>query len=62
MSLLEELKQTSQKFENTELKKIVNLYQKKYINGKAQGLGDYLRGCYCLFQVSQILGLEFDMD
>lgn len=62
MSLLEELKQTSQKFENTELKKIVNLYQKKYVNGKAQGLGDYLRGCYCLFQVSKILGLEFDMD
>jgi len=62
MSLFEELKQISQKFKNTELKKIVNLYQKKYINGKAQGLGDYLRGCYCLFQVSKILGLEFDMD
>ena len=61
MSLLE-LKKVSLHFENKQLKKIVNLYQKNYKNGGSSGFGDYLRGCYCLFQVSKLLGLEFDMD
>jgi hypothetical protein len=61
MNLLE-LKSICQKFDNKQLKKIVNLYQQKYINGNAQGFGDYLRGSYCLFQVAKLLGLEFDMD
>lgn len=51
------LKLISQKFKNDKLKKIVNLYQKNH-----SGFGDYLRGCYSMYQVSKILGLEFDMD
>ena len=57
-----ELKQISQKFNNKQLKKIVNLYQKQYKNAGSSGFGDYLRGCFCLFQVCKLLGLEFDMD
>lgn len=49
-------------FQNRKLKKIVNVYQLKYTNGPAQGLGDYIRGCFCLMQISSLLGLEFDMD
>jgi hypothetical protein len=50
------------KFNNPVLKKIVNVYQPKYINLCAQGFGDYLRGCFCLYQICQLYGLEFDMD
>jgi hypothetical protein len=52
----------SKTFQNRKLKRIVNVYQLKYTNGAAQGLGDYIRGCFCLMQVSSLLGLEFDMD
>lgn len=51
------LRLISQKFQNHKLKKIVNTYQNKFC-----GFGDYLRGCYCMYQVSKILGLDFDMD
>ena len=49
-------------FKNNDLKKIVNVYQFHYTNGEAHGLGDFLRGCFCLLQISTILGLEFDID
>lgn len=49
-------------FQNKTLKRLVNVYQLKYTNGVAQGLGDYIRGCFCLMQVCSLLGLEFDMD
>jgi len=49
-------------FQNKTLKRLVNVYQLKYTNGSAQGLGDYIRGCFCLMQVCSLLGLEFDMD
>lgn len=49
-------------FTNKILKRVVNVYQLKFANGKAAGMGDYLRGCYCLMQVCSNLGLEFDMD
>jgi hypothetical protein len=47
---------------NSKLKKIINVYQINYINGKSPGLGDYLRGCFFLMQLCQKLGLEFDID
>ena len=49
-------------FKNTKLKKIINVYQLNYKNSKSMGIGDYLRGCFCLLQVSKLLGIEFDMD
>lgn len=49
-------------FRNKKLKRIVNVYQLAYTNGVAQGLGDYIRGCFCLMQLSILLGLQFDMD
>ena len=49
-------------YKNHTLRKLVNVYQLQYKNGVAQGLGDYLRGCFCLLQISNMLGLQFDMD
>uniref|UniRef100_A0A6C0B1L5 Uncharacterized protein n=1 Tax=viral metagenome TaxID=1070528 RepID=A0A6C0B1L5_9ZZZZ len=49
-------------FKNKIIKKIVNIYQPNYANGNAPGFGDYLRGCFCLMQISAMLGLEFDID
>jgi hypothetical protein len=52
----------SKGFNNDSLKRIVNVYQMQYKNGVAQGLGDYIRGCFCLMQICAMLGLSFDMD
>jgi hypothetical protein len=50
------------KFKNNILKKIINVYQPNYKNVIAQGFGDYLRGCFCLYQICKMYSLEFDMD
>jgi len=50
------------KLKNPILKKLINVYQPRYKNIVAQGLGDYLRGCFCLYQICKMHGLEFDMD
>jgi hypothetical protein len=40
--------------------KIVNVYRPRYAKGHvAPGFGDYVRGCFCLFQIARSLGLEF---
>ena len=49
-------------YKNTKLKKIVNVYQKNYINIKCQGFGDFLRGSVYLTYVCMVLGLDFDID
>lgn len=49
-------------FTNTKLKKIVNVYQLNYKNGKSFGLGDFIRGCFFLNQLCYILQIEFDLD
>lgn len=50
-------------FTNKKLKKIVNVYQLNYKdNKKSPGLGDYLRGCFCLMQLSKLLKIDFDLD
>jgi hypothetical protein len=42
--------------------KIVNVYRPRYAKGHvAPGFGDYIRGCFCLFQIARSLGLEFDV-
>jgi hypothetical protein len=50
------------RFTNTKLKKIVNVYQLDYINGKSPGLGDFIRGSFCFMQLAKLLNLEFDID
>jgi len=42
--------------------KIVHVYQLKYKNGSPAGLGDFLRGSFCLMQLSKILNVKFDID
>jgi len=59
---METITTISKVFNNRNLKRIVNVYQLKYKNGAAQGLGDYIRGCFCLMQICAMLGLSFDMD
>jgi len=59
---METITTISKAFNNKNLKRIVNVYQPKYKNSVAQGLGDYIRGCFCLMQICAMLGLGFDMD
>jgi hypothetical protein len=47
---------------NTNLKKIVCVYQLEYTNLKSTGLGDFLRGCFYIMQLTKLLNLEFDID
>lgn len=49
-------------FTNTELKKIINVYQLNYTNGVSPGLGDFLRGCLFIAQLSSFLNIDFDID
>jgi hypothetical protein len=50
------------------VKKIVNVYQTKYLNYTASGLGDYIRGCFTLKQMVNManeessIPIEFGMD
>lgn len=49
-------------------RKVVNVYQTQFIDFKASGLGDYLRGCFTMLQILRLLKtytgatVEFDMD
>ena len=55
-------------YSNTILKKVVNVYQTQFVDFKASGLGDYLRGSFMMFQLLRTLEkytgvhLDFDMD
>jgi hypothetical protein len=49
-------------FNNLKVKKIVNVYQLKYVNKIAQGFGDFLRGCICLYDICQRINIAFDID
>jgi len=55
-------KNISKTFKNEKLKKIVNVYKLHYRNGSSPGIGDYLRGCFALMQISHLLNIEFDLD
>ena len=53
---------------NTTLTKVVNIYQTQFLDFKASGLGDYLRGCISMLQLLKTLkrhtgnDVAFDMD
>lgn len=47
---------------NPRLKKIINLFQKRYTNGNSMGFGDYIRGSLCLLQIALIHKIQFDMN
>jgi|LauGreDrversion2_2_1035103.scaffolds.fasta_scaffold00595_4 hypothetical protein len=47
---------------NKEVTKVVNVFQKNYINGKGNGFGDFLRGSIFLLQIAIIYDLKFDVD
>jgi hypothetical protein len=55
-------------YSNTTLKKVVNVYQTQFLDFKASGLGDYLRGSFMMLQLLRTLkkytgvDVEFDMD
>ena len=56
------------RYNNTMLQKIVNVYQIQFIDFKAPGFGDYLRGCFTMMQIIDTLNeycntnVLFDMD
>jgi len=50
------------KIKNKNVKKIVNVYQQKFINANAAGFGDYLRGCISLSLICDALNIEFGMN
>ena len=56
------------RYNNTMLQKIVNVYQVQFIDFKAPGFGDYLRGCFTMMQIIDTLNeccntnVTFDMD
>jgi hypothetical protein len=58
----------SSKYTNTILKKIVNVYQIQFLDFKAPGFGDYIRGCFCMMQLINTLNaycgtnVTFEMD
>ena len=56
------------RYNNTMLQKIVNVYQVQFLDFKAPGFGDYLRGCFTMMQIIDTLNeycntnVTFDMD
>lgn len=55
-------------YSNSTLTKVVNVYQTQFVDFKASGLGDYLRGCVMMLQILRTLkkytgkDVGFDMD
>jgi hypothetical protein len=55
-------------YSNTTLKKVVNVYQTQFVDFKASGFGDYLRGSFMVLQLLRTLEkytgvhVDFDMD
>ena len=55
-------------YSNTTLKKVVNVYQTQFVDFKASGFGDYLRGSFMMLQLLRTLEkytgvhVDFDMD
>jgi hypothetical protein len=47
---------------NTNIKKIVCVYQLQYINLPSPGIGDFLRGCFYIMQLSKLLNIDFELD
>jgi hypothetical protein len=60
--------QIASAYSNPTLTKVVNVYQTQFIDFKASGLGDYLRGCVSMLQLLRTLkkhtgnDVSFDMD
>ena len=55
-------------FNNRRLRKVVNVYQTQFVDFKASGLGDYIRGSFTMLQLLRTLrkytghAVDFDMD
>lgn len=55
-------------FENTKLKKIIGVYQIEFVDFKASGLGDFIRGSFTMMQLLRLLNkytsanIQYDMD
>jgi len=47
---------------NKNIKKIVCVYQLEFVNMPSPGIGDFLRGCFFVMQLTKLLNLEFELD
>jgi len=50
------------KLTNKNIKKIVCVYQLQYNNLPSPGIGDFMRGCFYVMQLTKLLNLEFELD
>ena len=63
MSKARELQHSNKPQSTKIIKKIIHIYQLQYINRKTNfGLGDFLRGSFCLLQICNKYGIQFDID
>lgn len=47
---------------NKNIKKIICVYQLQYTNNPSPGIGDFIRGCFYVMQLSKLLNVEFELD
>ena len=50
------------KLTNKNIKKVVCVYQLQYNNMPSPGIGDFIRGCFYVMQLTKLLNLEFELD
>jgi hypothetical protein len=50
------------KLTNKNIKKIVCVYQLQFVNAPSPGIGDFIRGCFFVMQLTKLLNLEFELD
>lgn len=60
--IVNKIREATPLFRAKGITRIVNVYKQNYRGVKASGIGDFIRGSYCLAQICQILNLEFDIN
>jgi hypothetical protein len=64
----EAMQTIAQSFRNIKLKKIIGVYQIEFVDFKASGLGDFVRGSFTMMQLIRLLNtytpanITYDMD
>jgi hypothetical protein len=62
MYLVNNINRFKSKIDNKQIKRIVNVYKPTYKGRRAAGLGDFIRGNYCLEQFCNLLNIEFNIN
>jgi hypothetical protein len=62
MYLVNNINRFKSNIDKKNIKRIVNVYKTNYKNRRPSGLGDFIRGCYCLEQICNIFHIEFNIN